>query len=145
MGVKNIKLIYVIKIMLYTKSIFEPKDDRDGTRISVMSRHTLNDGKTPDPRITEESYDEWIRGLAPPDELVGAYYKRGLEWDVFEREYKEHLSIKPVIYHVRSLATRATNQDITILCVEPKGENCHRIISAEECLKYHPELKIEHR
>jgi hypothetical protein len=37
--------------MLYTKSIYKPKYLDDGLRISVMSRHTLSDGKTDDPKL----------------------------------------------------------------------------------------------
>ena len=43
--------------MLKSKCILSSKKPEDGTRISIMSRHTLNDGKTPDERITEDSFD----------------------------------------------------------------------------------------
>ena len=45
--------------MLYTKSIIKQKSLEDGCRISVMSRHTLNDGITIDSRILPDSFDEW--------------------------------------------------------------------------------------
>lgn len=64
--------------MIYTKSILKPKEESDGIRISVMSRHTLNDGITSHPDINESSYDEWLKILAPSDQLVGDYYKRSL-------------------------------------------------------------------
>jgi uncharacterized protein YeaO (DUF488 family) len=54
-----------------------------------MSRHTLQDGVTPDPRIV--AFDAWWQDLAPPPKLVGAYYKRGLPWAEFEAAYKDHL------------------------------------------------------
>ena len=44
-----------ILLDLYTKSILKPRSSRDGRRISVMSRHTLEDGVTQDKRITEKS------------------------------------------------------------------------------------------
>jgi len=37
--------------MLKSKCILAEKNIDDGQRISIMSRHTLNDGKTPDERI----------------------------------------------------------------------------------------------
>lgn len=61
--------------MLFTKSIHKPVQPEDGYRISVMSRHTLSDGKTPDPLITGKSYIEWWKDLAPRDTLVGAWYR----------------------------------------------------------------------
>jgi len=130
---------------LYTKCIFLPADPSDGTRISVMSRHTKNDGLTPEPRITNESYDEWRKELAPPPELIGAYYKRGLSWKEFSRKYNEHIQQQGICTIVSNLANRAMAQDITLLCVEATAEYCHRRLLAEECKRYQPELKIEHR
>ncbi len=43
--------------MLYTKSILKEKVPSDGIRISVMSRHTLNDGITQDNRITQDCFN----------------------------------------------------------------------------------------
>ncbi len=129
--------------MLYTKCIFKPKDATDGRRISVMSRHTLNDGKTPDLRITSKTYDEWMRELAPLPSLVGDYYNRGLPWIEFERNYIEFLGHISLL--VSNLAQRAVEKDLTLLCVEETTEHCHRRLLAEECQRYFPSLKIEHR
>ena len=71
--------------MLKTKCILEPKEISDGLRISVMNRHTLNDGVTPDLRIDSSSYDLWFPWLAPPNLLLGDYYKRGLPWEQYEK------------------------------------------------------------
>jgi len=71
--------------MLYTGCILN--DNSVGTRISVMSRHTLNDGKTPDERITESSYDEWMPELAPSARLIGGYYGGQVSWDTFPDMY----------------------------------------------------------
>lgn len=62
--------------MLQTKPILKDKSESDWYRISVMSRHTLNDWKTPDERITKECYDEWMPFLAPSGFLVWAYYRK---------------------------------------------------------------------
>lgn len=39
--------------MLKTACILSERTEEQGVRISVMSRHTLEDGKTPDKRIME--------------------------------------------------------------------------------------------
>jgi uncharacterized protein YeaO (DUF488 family) len=130
--------------MLYTKSILKEKLPEDGTRISVMSRHTLNDGKTPDSRITSEKYDEWIKQLAPPDRLVGSYYREEISWNYYEGQYRVFLSSSLVSEDVKNLAKRATLEDITLLCVEETAEWCHRRLLAEECQKYEPNLRVEH-
>lgn len=61
--------------MLKTKCILAPESENDGLRISIMSRHTLEDGKTPDSRITPNHFDLHLPILAPHPKDVGAYYR----------------------------------------------------------------------
>jgi len=131
--------------MLYTKCIFLPAERSDGTRISVMSRHTLEDGITPDPRIIPGIYREWRKEFSPPDKLVGDYYKRGLPWEEFERRYLIHLRLPEISFKVIALAQRAEAEHITLLCAEETPEKCHRRLLAEECLRYNHSLRLEHR
>ncbi|MEK6800764.1 MAG: DUF488 domain-containing protein [Nanoarchaeota archaeon] len=131
--------------MLYTKSILKEVSQEDGLRISVMSRHTLPNGITPDLRITSDSFHEHLQALAPPPELVGDYYKRDLTWGVYETRYNEYLRKPEVSREVEKLAKRATEQDITLLCIEDTPERCHRRLLAEACQRYQPELEVVHR
>lgn len=130
---------------LYTKSIFKPRAPEDSRHISVMSRHTLNDGVTPDDRIIEgESYDEWLKALAPPDQLVGRYYRNEVSWEEYENEYKKYLNsdaVKPIL---TDFSKRCEGEPITLLCVEESPEKCHRRILAEELQKLNPKLNIKH-
>lgn len=128
--------------MLRTKSFRAALDPLDGKRISVMSRHTLSDGITPDPEITPELFDEWWAELAPPPRLVGDHYKRNLPWDRFASIYLEHLRKPDVSGRVLWLAQRALVEDITVLCVEIEPEQCHRRLLAEEALALEPNLTI---
>ncbi len=130
---------------LYTKCIFSTPSQEDGCRISVMSRHTLNDGATADSRITELSYTEWYRKLAPPPNLVGRYYKKELSWDTFAEKYIAHIRTPSIAERVRFLARRALSEDITILCVEETPEKCHRGLLAEECKRLEPRITVIHR
>jgi len=131
---------------LHTACIFTPKD-RVGVAISVMSRHTQNDGKTPDERLDKnlhpEIYDDWRRELAPPPYLVGSWYKKRIGWEEFEEEYRSFLKYD---LHARlsleRLAFEALSSDITIMCVESTPEKCHRRILAEECVKIRPNLVV---
>ena len=131
--------------MLYTKSILRKKSPVDGIRISVMSRHTLNDGVTQDHRITLDLFDEHLTRLAPPPKLVGDYYRIGLSWEDYERRYNEYLRNPEISKIVENLVQRATKEDITLLCVEDTPERCHRRLLAEECQRYNPELQVIHR
>jgi uncharacterized protein YeaO (DUF488 family) len=124
---------------LYTARIYSPRHSTRGTRISVMSMHTLNDGVTPDPKITPKSYDEHMVALAPSLRLLGDYYKRGLPWEEFEERYRASLQENPAL---AALVERTWNEEITILCKEESPEYCHRRIIAEEARKLAPDLKI---
>lgn len=96
-----------------------------------MSRHVLNDGKTPDGRITSDLYDEHLVSLAPPPTLIGDYYKRGMSWYGFSLRYFDFLrGMEP---EITNLVTRAIDGDITLLCIEETAERCHRRLLAEEC------------
>lgn len=128
--------------MIRTKGILAPKEPSDGRRLSIMSRHTLNDGVTPDSRIGLSSYDEWAPVFAPPAKLIGDYYLRGLLWQEFERNYLEYLQRPEVRREVRILAERGLNEVITLLCIEDSPQYCHRRLLAEECKRILPTLDL---
>ena len=130
---------------LYTKCMFAASSQEDGCRISVMSRHTLNDGVTSDSRITESSFNEWYRELAPPLKLVGSYYKRELLWEAFAEKYIAHIRTPLIAERVRFLARRPLSEDITLLCVEETADKCHRRLLAEECKRLEPRITVIHR
>ena len=129
--------------MLKTKSILLPKEGSDGMRISVMSRHTLNDGITPHPQINSSSYDLWLPNLAPPAKLLGDYYKRGLPFEQFKEQYLSYINQHNIQIEVRYIAKKSVDSIITLLCIEESPEHCHRKILAEECKKYRPNLILD--
>ena len=130
--------------MLITKCIFAPVEKDDGLRVSIMSRHTLNDGITPDRRITRHSYENHYQMFAPPLTTVGAWYKEKIDWEEFTRQYTTHLEEKYVREHLAVLAREALHKNITLLCVEPTEDQCHRGILARICQELEPTLTIKH-
>lgn len=131
--------------MLSTKSILAPKEISDGLRISVMSRHTLNDGVTSHPLIDSLSYDLWMPIFAPPARLLGDYYKRGLPWEQFEIQYIGYMQKPEVQIKVEELARLSLEMAITLLCIEDSPKNCHRRVLAEDCRRYQPKLALRIR
>lgn len=129
---------------LFTKCILGEREVSDGVRISVMSKHTLNDGQTPDPRITSDKYDEHLPLLSPSPKLIGDYYRRGLPWVKFAERYLEQIRQPAVLSQVSGLALRALQTDITLLCIEESPTRCHRRLLAQECRDHYPSLIIEH-
>jgi uncharacterized protein YeaO (DUF488 family) len=110
-----------------------------------MSRHTLNDGITPDERIREGiSFDEWLKELAPPEKLVGAYYRDEVGWDDYAVAYLAHLRSEIVGPLVQDLARRCDKESVTLLCAEESPDYCHRRILAEEIQRILPEITIIH-
>jgi len=127
---------------LKTKSILAPIEKDDGYRISVMNRHTLDDGITPDKRITYEMYGEHKKTLAPSAKLLGDYYKRGLNWDEYEKRFKKEINNPETIKILKEISKKALKENITLLCIEEKPDFCHMRLLAEECKKLEPKLEI---
>lgn len=131
---------------LHTACILH-RDKRHGIAISTMSRHTLSDGKSPDPRLDRDQdptvYDEWEREVAPPPYLVGSWYKKRITWPEFEEEYlaflRDDLHARIVIHKI---IERAKKEDVTLMCIEETPEFCHRRLLAEECRRQDPDLQV---
>lgn len=135
---------------IFTGSIFKDNkgEEEDGIirKISVMSRHTENDGKTPDQRIEEGiSFDEWRQEFGPPAKLIGAYYRDEISFEKFEKEYLGYLRSEKIKPMVESFAKRCCRESIILLCVEDNPEKCHRRLLAEELKRYEPHLTIVHK
>lgn len=127
--------------MLKTKCIKADLSPDDGLRISVMSKHTLPDGKTPDPETTNDKFDNWRKDLAPPLKLVGSYYRKEIAWEEFEQSYRIFIQRKRD--QLLSLIRRAKETTITLLCVEASPTRCHRRLIAEECLRLDQSLDVK--
>lgn len=134
---------------LQSRCILKPREVSDGTRISIMSRHTLSDGITPHPEISDGLFDEHIIDLAPPPKLVGKWYRGelgGQNKTIFDKEftprYIEYIhsdTIEPIVF---ALAKTSLQQTVTVLCIESTPEMCHRRLLLEECQKIQPTLEI---
>lgn len=131
--------------MLRTKSIRLGREPDDGIRISVMSRHTLTDGVTPDPEITPNLYDDWWPELAPPPKLIGDHYKRDLPWDEFEQRYIDHIRSPQTAKQMENLISLVLVKSVTLLCVEDTPQRCHRRLLAQECLLLSPGIIVDIR
>lgn len=106
-----------------------------------MSRHTLNDGVTIDPRLND-SYHAWWKRLAPDGRTVGAYHRGEITWSVFESAYRERLITRS--NDLLALAELSVDADVILLCIEENPEYCHRRLLAEELKRAFPtSLHIE--
>ena len=116
--------------MLKSRPILADKLPEDGKRISIMSRHTQNDGITPDERLTSDRYDEHKPEFAAPGRLVWGYYRGEVSRDEYAKWYREHLETKQQD-NVIQLIKDALVENITVMCIENTPELCHRRLFLE--------------
>ena len=115
----------------------------DGLRISVMSRHTLDDGVTPDLRI--QPCDLHISMFGPAPKLIGKYKRKEIDWVNFEKEYRIQMNRnRKAISKLRIIIKLALDFPITFLCVEETPEYCHRRLLAEICQRMNKNLVIRY-
>jgi len=122
--------------MLKTKCILSPIEKDDGERISIMSRHKLDDGVTEDKRIKREMYDSHEIVFAPPLKLIGNYLRKEISWAEYERKYFEYLN--KINSHIQTLVNKGLENNVTILCIEEKPDECHRKLLAQRCKDINP-------
>jgi uncharacterized protein YeaO (DUF488 family) len=152
MSVLGLYFIYTMLVllaegvrMLSTRCILSKPESRDGFRISVMSRHTLNDGVTPDERIQPTCFDLHLSELGPSPGLIGRYVRQEIDWPSFAYYYCVEIQEPRKRRLVQFLAHAASHELITILCIEETAKKCHRRLLAEECQRWVHHLEVEHR
>lgn len=117
-------------MVLRSKCIVAPIEEDDGKRISIMSRHTLNDGKTPEERLLVPGvFDEHMPEFAVPIEVIRKYYStkdNKITFDELAVKYNEYIVTQRD--KVIALIQRALVENVTVLCIEPEEEKhiCHR-------------------
>lgn len=116
--------------VLRTRCILHPAEVQDGHRVSVMSRHTLNDGMTDDSRLAGQ-FDEHRPELALPPKLVGDHYKRKLPWRIFVTRYLDHLTGPVQRASMEEILALLHSVNVTLLCIEASPDFCHRRLLAE--------------
>ena len=139
--------------MLRTGCIYNGTPKEFGTRISVMRKHTDDDGKAPDPKIIDgKSFQRWEPGLGAPGWLIAWWYKGNeqpganklVRWQAFERDYRNYLRRKEVLEKARELGQEALERDVVVLCKEELPKFCHRSILADVIRHEVPNLVVRH-
>jgi uncharacterized protein YeaO (DUF488 family) len=117
--------------LIKTKSIYDPKERKDGHRI-LITRHY--------PRFHKKlEYDEWNRILSPSKELVKSYKEGDIGWKDFRRAFLKELSSEEAKQELEKLAKLARKKSVTLLCYEKEREKCHRYIVKALISKKHRE------
>ena len=93
----------------------------DGTRVLVTRYYPRGVKKT--------HFDLWLRDLSPEVTLLKEYRNKVLDWRGFSTRFRRQLRTIPAAKEaMNKLVELSRNHDVTILCYEKEGENCHRNI-----------------
>jgi uncharacterized protein YeaO (DUF488 family) len=108
--------------MIKTKSIYDKNPNgNDGLRILIMRHHPRG--------VKKECYDYWLRELSPSKDLLKRYNEGKIMWDVFKPEFIAEIKYNPHAHKaIIWIRDKNKTQNITLLCKEKEGENCHRHI-----------------
>lgn len=139
--------------MLHTQPIKAART-LPGEYVSVMSRHTLSDGVTPDPQIDLRDVVH-LPILAPPPRLVGDWYK-GRLGEQNEQTFQEEFTPRYLDWlrshekEVTRLGEKALVEEVVVMCIESTpapGELllCHRRLLAQVCLQLTSGLEVDIR
>jgi uncharacterized protein YeaO (DUF488 family) len=93
--------------MIKLKRVYEKADDSDGFRVLVDRLWPRGVSKE------EAKLNEWLRDIAPSDELRKWFGHDPDKWDEFKRRYREELASKEEL--VNKLIEDAKGEDITLL------------------------------
>jgi uncharacterized protein YeaO (DUF488 family) len=113
---------------LYTKRWNDPKASGDGVRILITRYRPRGLPKS------EETWDAWMKELAPSAELLAAFQgkneRTAITWDVYRATYlREMRTSQAAKERIGELARRiAGGEAITVLCSSAcvRESRCHR-------------------
>jgi uncharacterized protein YeaO (DUF488 family) len=106
---------------LKTKSIYEVKEKADGLRVLITRYYPRGVKKT--------HFDLWMRGASPEAALLKRYRNEELDWKAFSIEFKKQLRTLPDSKKaIQELVELSRETDVTLLCYEREGLNCHRYL-----------------
>ena len=79
--------------------------------------------------VKKDRFDRWESALSPSRGLLAAYRTGDKSWDEFRDAFLSELMGSPEsVRAIRTLSSLAKVRDVTLLCYERAGLNCHRYV-----------------
>ena len=100
------------------KRVYEPASPDDGYR--VLSTRYWPRG------VPRSACDEYTTKTAPSRALLREFKHEGLSWEDYVPRYLEEMSSEDANSVIRRLATMAKSDRITLMCICPDENRCHR-------------------
>jgi uncharacterized protein YeaO (DUF488 family) len=123
---------------LLTKSIYDEKANSDGIRILITRFYPRG--------VKKERFDLWLRGASPTSDLLKEYKTGIIGWTEFSKRFRKQLtSLEESKSAIDRIVEQSKSGDVTLLCYEKEGENCHRYLvksRVEKLLKKKDERKV---
>ena len=117
-------------VHLRTKSVYDPPATDDGFRV-LATRYW--------PRgVPRAAADEYVRALAPSEELLRSFKDGRIDWWAFRKRYLEEMKAAEPQAELRRLAALAGTRPLTLLCVCKEESRCHRSLLRELVAKTGP-------
>jgi uncharacterized protein YeaO (DUF488 family) len=111
------------KMPITLKRIYEEADSSDGYRILVDRLWPRGLSKE------KAKVDEWMKEVAPSNELRKLFHGGELAWAEFEKQYREEL--KTHLGELRTLAERAKTLKVTLLYSSKNSEQNNATVLKE--------------
>jgi uncharacterized protein YeaO (DUF488 family) len=110
------------------KRVYEPASRTDGQRVLVDRLWPRGLSKS------QAALDEWLRDIAPSDQLRRWYHARPTEWERFRRQYMDELSLPKAQVALQSLYQLAHKTKRLTLLFASKNEKRNNAIVLKELL-----------
>ncbi|WP_133511164.1 DUF488 family protein [Candidatus Thiosymbion oneisti] len=81
-----------------------------------------------------------LPSLAPTQEILDGYKKKGGSWDDYERRFLDLMTARRIAEKIEP----ETLEDACLLCSEDKPHHCHRRLIAEYLQEHWGNVEIEH-
>ena len=107
-----------------TKSIYEPKDSKDGLRVLVTRYYPRG--------VKKDRFDRWEKELSPSVLLLRAYKDGKKTWEELSSGFLAEVEANPAALEALSrLRKESRKGTVTLLCYEKARDPCHRTIVAD--------------
>jgi uncharacterized protein YeaO (DUF488 family) len=100
------------------KRIYEPPSEDDGHR--VLSTRYWPRG------VPKSAVDEYTTKTAPSRALLREFKHEGLSWEDYVPRYLDEMRSEEAKSAIQQLATKAKSDRITLMCICPDQNRCHR-------------------
>jgi uncharacterized protein YeaO (DUF488 family) len=109
--------------MFKTKRIYDSPEKSDGLRILVDRLWPRGISKS------EAHIDEWMKDIAPSDELRRFYGHDISKWDEFRKRYSEELSGKEEL--IKALIEKSSQGTVTLIFAAKDSEHSNAAVLKE--------------